>query len=69
MKHDVVEELFKKYYNDALLYTLSLSKNRAVAEDIVSNAFYKALIKIDEERDGEYFKSWLFTVCRNEYFT
>ena len=30
MKNDVVEELFIKYYNDALLYVLSLSRNRQI---------------------------------------
>lgn len=39
MKNDVVEELFVKYYNDALLYVLSLSGNKALAEDAVSTAF------------------------------
>lgn len=69
MKTDVVEELFRKYYNDALLYTLSLSKDKTLSEDIVSTAFYKALLKTDSDKDAECFKSWLFAVCRNEYFT
>ena len=43
MKNDVVEELFIKYYNDALLYVLSLSRNKALAKDAVSTAFFKAL--------------------------
>ena len=64
-----MEEFFRKYYNDALLYTVSLSRNRAIAEDVVSNAFYKALTKPDAEKDEAHFKAWLFTVCRNEYFS
>ena len=49
MKSDVIEELFLRYYNDALLYALSLTKNKAQAEDVVSAAFYKALRGKDEE--------------------
>ncbi len=65
MKHDVIEELFSKYYNDALLYTLSLTKNHLIAEAIVSDAFYTALKTGD---DGIYnFKAWLLKVCRNLY--
>ena len=65
MKHDVIEELFTKHYNDALLYTLSLTKNRPLAEAIVSDAFYTALKTSD---DGVYnFKAWLLKVCRNLY--
>lgn len=65
MKHDVIEELFSKYYNDALLYTLSLTKNYPFAEEIVSDAFYTALKTAD---DGVHnFKAWLLKVCRNLY--
>ncbi len=63
MKHDVIEELFSKYYNDALLYTLSLTKNHLLAEGIVSDAFYTALKTADDEVHS--FKAWLLKVCRN----
>lgn len=66
MNGDAVEKLFIEYYNDALLYTLTLTKSRAVAEDIVAEAFYKAL----DSADGSVlsFKAWLLTVCRNICF-
>ena len=63
MKHDIIEELFKKHYNDALLYTLSLSKNHRLAEEIVSDAFFTALKTADGEISN--FKAWLLKVCRN----
>jgi len=65
LKPDIVDELFRKYYNDALLYTLSLCRNETIAEDIVSTAFYKALSAGDDEVRS--FKAWLLTVCRNEF--
>ena len=65
MKADVLESFFATYYNDALLYSLSLTKDKSNAEEIVSVAFYKALNTADDNiRD---FKSWLLTVCRNTY--
>ena len=65
MKTDIIDQLFSQFYNEALLYTISLCRNRTIAEDIVSNAFYKALTLADDSiRD---FKPWLLTVCRNEY--
>ena len=65
MKADVLESFFARYYNDALLYSLSLTKDKSNAEEIVSVAFYKALNTADDNiRD---FKSWLLTVCRNTY--
>ena len=65
MKHDVIEELFSKHYNDALLYTLSLTKNYPLAEELVSDAFYTALKTADDEVNN--FKAWLLKVCRNLY--
>lgn len=67
MEHDVIEELFVTYYNDALLYTLSLTGNKADAEDIVSTAFHKAIATADDEVQN--FKAWLFAVCRNLYIS
>jgi len=65
MKHDVIEELFSKYYNDALLYSLSLTKNSMLAEELISDAFYTALKTADTEIHN--FKAWLLKVCRNLY--
>lgn len=65
MRKDIVEELFKKYYNNALLYSLSLTKDKAQAEDIVATAFFKALRTADGKIGN--FKPWLIKVCRNTY--
>ena len=65
VRHDVIEELFSKYYNDALLYTLSLTKNYPLAEEIISDAFYTALKTADGEVNN--FKAWMLKVCRNLY--
>lgn len=66
MKKEAIENLFKKYYNEAKLYVLSLCHDVDLAEDVVSEAFYKAFVSVDEERDS--FKFWLLRVCRNCYF-
>ena len=67
MKSDIVDKLFSEYYNEALLYTVSICRNKTVAEDIVSNAFFKALTLADDSVQS--FKPWLLTVCRNEYIS
>lgn len=66
MKNGAWETLFKKHYNEALLYVFSFCHNRALSEDIVQEAYVRALRSINEEKDG--FKFWLFKVCRNCYF-
>lgn len=63
MKKEAFENLFRKYYNEAKLYVLSMCRDEQLAEDLVADAFYKAFVSIDEEKDG--FKYWLLKVCRN----
>lgn len=62
MDHDLVEQLFKKYYNDVLLYAISLTKDASEAEDLASEAFFKALASTDAVKN---FKAWILKVCRN----
>lgn len=66
MKSSEWEVLFKKYYNEALLYVCSFCHNKSLAEDIVAESYMRAIRSIDEEKDG--FKFWLLKVCRNCYF-
>ena len=67
MKPDIIDQLFSQHYNEALLYTISLCRNRTVAEDIVSSAFFNALTLADDSIHN--FKPWLLTVCRNEFIS
>ncbi len=65
MNQEAIEKLFKRYYHEAKLYVLSLCHDESLADEIVSEAFFKAFNTIDEERDG--FKFWLLKVCRNAF--
>lgn len=67
MTNEALEKLFSEHYNAALLYALSLTKSRALAEDLVSNAFFKALQ--GKKNESGSFKSWLLTVVRNGYLS
>ena len=37
------EKLYKAYYLQVYSYTISLAKNREIAEEIAQNTFYKAV--------------------------
>ncbi len=67
MEKELLEGLFAEYYNAALFYALSLTKDKAAAEDLVADAFFKALTARIHE--VESFKSWLLTVVRNGYLS
>ncbi|MFN7251508.1 MAG: RNA polymerase sigma factor [Anaerobacillus sp.] len=63
MKIGILEDLYKKYYKTAYVYTFSLCKKKELTEDIVSEAFEKALLTLNEEK--KHFKYWLLVVCKN----
>ena len=63
MKKDEIEEIYRLYYKDVYLYALSLARNRQDAEELASDAFYKALLSLETKNGSVSY--WLFSVCRN----
>ena len=63
MYDDLLEELYRKYYNRAFFYVLSLCGNRGDAEEIVQDAFAEACLSLPD--DVPSFLCWLMRVCRN----
>jgi RNA polymerase sigma-70 factor (ECF subfamily) len=59
-----MEKLYIKYHRELYLYAFSLCKNHHLAQDLTSDTFFKAYLSID---DVDYFKYWLFRVCKNLY--
>ena len=63
MRDELLAELYGKYYHRAYLYALSLCREKSWAEDIVSEAFEKAMLTLED--GGQGFLYWLLRVCRN----
>lgn len=63
MREDILRELYETHYRSAYLYALSLCKERTWAEDIVSDAFERAMVTLEE--GGQGFRYWLLRVCKN----
>lgn len=61
MKHDVLEAAYARYYEELYLYAFSLCKDIHLAEELVSDTFYKAFITLEDE----VVKYWLLRVCKN----
>jgi RNA polymerase sigma-70 factor (ECF subfamily) len=66
MHSDILAELYRQYYSSALLYVLSLCRDRALAEEIVHDAFAKAYLSLPD--DVPSFPFWLMKVCRNLWY-
>ena len=64
MEHSEFSALYRRWYRPMLLYARSLTGDLAAAEDLVQNAFAKALLSY---RAGGSVRAWLATVLRNEF--
>lgn len=63
MEVDILEELYRKYYQSALLYCTALCGDHATAEDLVEDAFIKAWKSFSLDQPS--FQFWLFKVCKH----
>ena len=66
MEHSEFSALYRRGYRPMLLYARSLTGDLAAAEDLVQNAFAKALLSY---RAGGSVRAWLATVLRNEFLS
>ncbi len=62
-----VSELVEKYYALLYRYAFRLSGSAVAAEDLTQQTFLTAQTKIDQLRDPQCVKSWLFTIVRNTF--
>ena len=63
MDADVLEELYRKYYRNVVLYCIGLCGTQQLAEDIAADAFVKAYLSLPN--DVTSFRYWLMKVCKN----
>lgn len=50
-------------------FAMSLTRNSALADDMVQDAVIKAWTNIDKFKPGTNMRAWLFTILRNTYFS
>lgn len=60
---DAIEKLYNAYFRKAYLYTFSLCGSSQLAEDIVQEAFVKAMLALECTHGNV--QAWLFSVCKN----
>ena len=50
-------------------FALSLTRNRATADDMMQDAVLKAWSNMDKFQPGTNMRAWLFTILRNNYYS
>lgn len=64
------EQIYKDYFRDVFLFVRQLSGgNERLAEDITSEAFFRALKVIDTFRGDCDIRVWLCQIAKNCYYT
>ncbi|MBK8322843.1 MAG: sigma-70 family RNA polymerase sigma factor [Betaproteobacteria bacterium] len=61
------EQVVRAYANDLFRYLYWLCRDRALAEDLVQEAFARAWAAWESQRDEKAVKAWLFTIARHEF--
>lgn len=63
------EEIYALYFRDIYLFLCGLTKDELLAEELVQEAFFKALKAIDRFDGSQDIRAWLFTIARNTYYS
>lgn len=67
LENDIIEEAYTRYRIELYYYAVSLCRDSHLAEELVSDTFYKAMITFDTYVIDDKFKYWLFRVLKNQY--
>jgi RNA polymerase sigma-70 factor, ECF subfamily len=65
-RHQRFERIVGGCYQDIYRYAVWLSRDRAIAEDVVQEALLRAWKSLDALRDDEAALRWLLTIVRRE---
>ena len=59
------EDAYRRYFRDVYRFTLGLTQDGPLAEEITQETIFKAFEKFDGSKD---IRSWLFTIARNGFY-
>jgi len=63
------ERVYREYFRDIFLYIKVLSGSEQIAEEITSEAFFKAMSAIDGFKGGCDIRVWLCQIAKNCYIS
>lgn len=63
-----IEEIYRMYFTDVYRYIFKLSRSETVADEITSDTFFKAMMKLDSFREECDIRVWLCQIAKNLYF-
>ena len=64
---DEIQALYERYRGDLYGYLLSLTRDAAVTEELLSETFCAAIIALPRFRGDADVKTWLFSIARRKW--
>ena len=62
------EDAYRRYFRDVYRFTLGLTQDEPLAEEITQETFFKALKAFEKFDGSKDIRAWLFTIARNEFY-
>lgn len=69
MSHPDPKEELVEHLPAMRAFAVSLTRNAALADDMVQDALVKAWSNLDKFQPGTNMRAWLFTILRNTYYS
>ena len=63
------EEIYQRYFRDVYRFCRGLTQDRALAEEITQETFFKALKSLNKFDGSKELRAWLFTIARNAWYS
>lgn len=62
------EDAYRRYFQDVYRFTLGLTQDGPLAEEITQETFFKALQAFKKFDGSKDIRAWLFTIARNRFY-
>lgn len=62
------EDAYQRYFQDVYRFTLGLTQDGPLAEEITQETFFKALQAFKKFDGSKDIRAWLFTIARNRFY-
>ena len=64
----LIEALYEKYKEDVFIYLISITHDRSLSEDLLSETFLSAIKSLPAFRGDSDIKTWLFSIARHKWY-
>ena len=64
----LIEALYEKYKQDVFIYLISITHDRSLSEDLVSETFLSAIKSLPNFKGDSDIKTWLFSIARHKWY-